>query len=488
MSERVAVVGGGINGLVAANYLRRGGAEVSLYERQESVGGACISDTVTVSGVEYEYPKGATVLGLMQDFVFAETGLSERLEIWAPDHAKAVYFDDAKEPVWIHRDPRELASELESKCGEAGRIEQFRRDEAEVIAFLQEGFRAARPPRLEDARRHIGHALTERFIEGSARDILDHYFTSERTKLYLGMTVIESGPVSLDAPFSAFNLPLLDSGSVFGGYYGFVKGGIWQITRALETINAELGVETLCERLVTSLDDVAADRVVIATDPVTAFGLAGLPPAPMELLGTSGKVTFLFRKPPRWKDAPEADTAFRFVFASSSLEAMEQSAQRVVADSDFEPGYIQLYGDGAAMRHMGYEEPFERVVAFVKNLGFGKPATELPEVEEWVKRELLQRIDNPEDLAHTLFLSPMDLKDQFFFPEGNVDHSMMTTGQNFSDRHFSSDPDTSFYRLGSLENVFYCGAGAYPCGSVAGTPGYMCAQEVLRSLGLPLSS
>jgi hypothetical protein len=25
-----------------------------------------------------------------------------------------------------------------------------------------------------------------------------------------------------------------------------------------------------------------------------------------------------------------------------------------------------------------------------------------------------------------------------------------------------------------------CGAGAYPCGSIAGTPGYMCAEQISR--------
>ena len=35
-------------------------------------------------------------------------------------------------------------------------------------------------------------------------------------------------------------------------------------------------------------------------------------------------------------------------------------------------------------------------------------------------------------------------------------------------------------RYGDYENIFYCGAGAYPCGSVAGTTGYMCAKQLKR--------
>ena len=48
-----------------------------------------------------------------------------------------------------------------------------------------------------------------------------------------------SGPVSIDEPFSAFILPMMSSGSVFGGDYGFVRGGIWQITVELGRINRE---------------------------------------------------------------------------------------------------------------------------------------------------------------------------------------------------------------------------------------------------------
>ena len=63
MTERRAVVvGAGINGLVAAHYLRRAGLEVTLLERADRVGGACIASDVTVAGRTQSYSLGASVL------------------------------------------------------------------------------------------------------------------------------------------------------------------------------------------------------------------------------------------------------------------------------------------------------------------------------------------------------------------------------------------------------------------------------------------
>src|SRR5262245_56495632 len=102
------VIGAGINGLVAAFYLRRAGWRVTLLERADRVGGACVSAEATVDGRTQRYALGASVLGLMPDFIFEETGLSRRLATFVPDHPKRVHFPDPAASVWIHRDGGEL--------------------------------------------------------------------------------------------------------------------------------------------------------------------------------------------------------------------------------------------------------------------------------------------------------------------------------------------------------------------------------------------
>jgi len=181
--EKVVVVGAGINGLVAAYYLQRAGFPVTLLERADRVGGACVAEVAVVNGQSQSYALGASVLGLMPAFIFNETGLSKRLQTFAPTHPKLVYFPGHESGTWIYREPAKFQRELAEKWDENGDIEAFRADEARVVDFLQAGYRAAVPPTLAEATRELGHILTRLWITGSAQDLLDHYFVSQAVRL-----------------------------------------------------------------------------------------------------------------------------------------------------------------------------------------------------------------------------------------------------------------------------------------------------------------
>ena len=501
---KILIVGAGINGLVAANYLQKSGADITLIDQSDKVGGACISEQARINGEDFHYALGASVLGLMQDFIYKETGLSSTLNTFVPSHPKLVHFPGEKHPAMIYRDASELDKELSEKWGETGDLRAFREDENKIIQYLQKGYKEAIPPNISSAKDILGNELTKLWITGTARDLLNHYLTSDKSKMYMAMTVSESGPVSLDEPYSAFTLPVMDSGSIFSGYYGFVKGGIWKLTEKLGEINCKLGVkihtsskllEVDSEKNTVILDspegttNLGYDVIIFATDPKTALNMMdsnklSKMQTEKKYIGSSGKLNVVFKNPIQWRDATnlsDTDAAFRFLFSVNSIEKFEESTLSVLGqDKDYEPGYMQIYCEGGAMRIMNCNEPYDRIAVFMKNFSLNNKGEDLQSVKEDALKKLFQYIKNPEDCIWTRLLTPKDLQETFHFPGGNIDHTVLTGGQTFFDRNFSSDPENHFYRLLDNENAFICGAGTYPCGSIAGTPGYMCSQEVIK--------
>ena len=124
--RHAVIIGAGINGLVAANYLRRAGFHVTLLEREDRVGGACVGVRERAGGIDFEYPLGATVLGMMQDFVLEETGLSRRITLYEPKHPKMVHFPRQR-PFPIFRSSGRLQRELTARWGERGERSLFSR-------------------------------------------------------------------------------------------------------------------------------------------------------------------------------------------------------------------------------------------------------------------------------------------------------------------------------------------------------------------------
>ncbi len=70
--KRVLIVGGGHNGLVCAAYLARGGAHVTLLERRELLGGACVTEERWPG---YRVSRAAYVLSLFRPQIARELDL-----------------------------------------------------------------------------------------------------------------------------------------------------------------------------------------------------------------------------------------------------------------------------------------------------------------------------------------------------------------------------------------------------------------------------
>ena len=399
-----------------------------------------------------------------------------------------------------------MIREAGERLGEKGKIAEFLTDMDTVVAFLQKGYREAEVPTVESATKALGAEMVRRWVTGSARDLLDYYLTSEAIRLYHAVSVIESGPVSFESPYSAFSVPLMASGSILGGQWGYVKGGIWQVPFALDALNVEAGVHRIFSAKVTSVSKkdlqvtyehngkeelLSADYVLFATDPLSAAkildekNLVGKI-SNEKLVGTSGKLILFFINPVRWQDdtgRKDFDSAFRHIVPVKNLEEFERSSDAVAGGAvDFTPGYFEIYCEGAGNRELGGVRDYDLVSVFFKNLAFSKTGSELPGVQKQVEDLILSKVINTEDLLGTILETPKDIANLFFFPGGNIDDVDLVEGQTFFRRTYSPKPAENFYQFGPDPRVLYCAAGAYPCGSVAGTPGYMCAKQLMKRL------
>ena len=498
MKKNVVIVGAGVNGLVAANYLKKHDFNVTVLEKKNYVGGACVKDSTIINGKKIDFAHGATVLGMMPNFIYKETGLSKKIKTFCPKNPKLVYFENDNTPTRIFRDITLLEKELKDRWNEKGDVKAFRNDENKVIEFIQKIYKEGTPPNLDQAVNEIGKDLTKLWIKGSAKNLLDHYFTSEKTKVYMGMTVIESSPSSYNEKGTSFTIPLMDSGSIFGGYWGFVKQGIWKISDELLKLNNELGIETILNSEINDIDTnkgkisytnnnldskIYYDYLLFCTDPLTPKKILNDNSTFIEkknYLGSSGKLTMFFKKPVEWKKEKALETSFRFVFSEDTLDGLNDSGQMALnSQNNYTPGYIQIYPDGAAQRKLNNSENFDKIICFTKNFSFNKQSKDLLSAEQNIIEKISKLINNPEDIVGTNFLTPKDLNKTFLFPKGNIDHIALDGSQNFNKRTFSSNPKTKFYNYNNYENIYYGGAGIFPCGSVAGTPGFMSSKQII---------
>jgi len=83
-------------------------------------------------------------------------------------------------------------------------------------------------------------------------------------------------------------------------------------------------------------------------------------------------------------------------------------------------------------------------------------------------------------VVHMEALFPDDLEREFGLTGGNIFHGAMSLNNLYFNRPSAQHHDYST----PYENLFMCGSGSHPGGGVMGSPGRLCAQRVLKQVGL----
>ena len=277
-SADVAIVGGGHNGLVAAAYLARAGLRTVVCERRPIVGGACTTEEFAPG---FRASPGAYVLSLLRPAIWRDFSLRRRgLEVLEAAPTLNVFRDGAL--LTLPDDPAATAAELARFDPADGRaFAAFRAEMHGVGGLLGPWFDQAPPgapgwlgrgtPRAlaasaGPARRH-GLAAARLFAT-SAREYLEARFSSEHVCAALGWDSISNTLAGPATPGTAYALLHEHAAAAFGGQtWGFVRGGMGEVTRLLAEAAAEAGAEIRT--------DAEVEAIEVEGGRVAALRLAG---------------------------------------------------------------------------------------------------------------------------------------------------------------------------------------------------------------------
>lgn len=510
----VIIIGGGHNGLVAANYLGRAGKKVLVVERRDILGGACVTEEFFPGA---RFSSCAFIQAVLRPKIIDELELVSRfgLEMYAPDPQGFALFDDASH-IFVWQDIDRTLKQLEKIApADAKGLLRFG-SRLRRFGDLTSHWTLADPPTRSEMIRLFEDAgeedLLNEFLFGSTRDLLSRYFSSDQIRgfyTFFGIVSIWGGP---STPGTGYLFGYHASGEFEGtfGRWAFPKGGMGSITAALEKGAKAHGVTILtgapvAEIIVTGgkaegvrLADgrvCKAKAVMSNADPKRTLGK--LVPekalsadfrgkvARIDVRGSMARLHLLIDELPQYLGFPDAKPGAQHrghAILGGSEERFE-AAYAAMLRGTF-PEQFPLEAIIQSVTDDSLAPPGKHVMMLgVQNLPFdlaeGNWDSRKPEFEQRALESLYKFAPNLR--GHVLgchTITPLDLERTYGITGGNIFHVAMTIEHMFNNRPL---PELSDYRT-PIIGLYLCSAGTHPGGGVIGAPGHNAALTVIDDL------
>ena len=510
----VVIVGGGHNGLVAANYLGRAGKKVLVVERRDILGGACVTEEFFPGA---RFSSCAFIQAVLRPKIIDELELTSRfgLEMYAPDPQGFALFDDASH-IFLWQDVDKTLKQLEKIAPEDAKGLLRFGSRLRRFGDLTSQWTLGTPPTRSEMIRQFEEAgeeeLLNEFLFGSTRDLLARYFTSDQVRgfyTFFGIVSIWGGP---STPGTGYLFGYHASGEFEGtfGRWAFPKGGMGSITAALARGARAYGAEILTGAPVleivvsggraqgVKLEDGRAFRAKIVmsnADPKRTLGKLVPQKAlssefrgkvgRIDVRGTMARLHLLIDELPQYIgfDSAKAGPQHRgHAILGGSEERFEEAYAamlRGVFPDQFPLEVIIQSVTDDTLTPLGRHA----MILGVQNLPFelaeGDWDSRKEEFRERVFESLFKFAPNLRD--HILgchVITPLDLERTYGITGGNIFHVAMTVEHMFNNRPL---PELSGYRT-PVPGLYLCGAGTHPGGGVIGAPGHNAAQVVIGDL------
>ena len=499
------VIGAGHNGLVTAAYLAKEGLSVLVLERQDIIGGACVTEQLYPG---FYVPYCAYICYLLQGKVIDDLELKEHgLEIIPSKYDHFQPFPDGSyiqtsENGAAQEDVQEIARFSDRDAQRFGEWEAF----WERVASILHRYWLKEPPSLaqvfEDVRGTTDEQVLETMLTVSARGLLDRYFESDHVKTHLLNT--DAGDPS--APGSALNLAYFEC-SRFSKpeNIGIPRGSMGAITQAMassaRSCGAEIRTGTRVEKVM--VDEGVAKGVRLADgEELTSWLVISNadPKRTYQTLVDSEHLSKEFIK--EIADLTTGMNSIKFLAALRELPdfqsylgwdySPERIAQIKICPSlDY---YQQSWEDCKnglstmcpildiqipSIYDSALAPPGQHVLSC---WGQYYPAELKNETWDQASKEIGQRIIDivteyapnfRDSIIDWTVQTPKDIEVREGMTDGNIRHIDIAPHQLFSRRVSYRSP---------IRHLYLCGAGTHPGGEVTGAPGHNAAKVILKDL------
>ncbi|HLK04741.1 MAG TPA: NAD(P)/FAD-dependent oxidoreductase [Candidatus Acidoferrum sp.] len=529
LGQKVIVIGGGHNGLIAAFYLAKGGFKPVVLERREMVGGGAVTEEFHPG---FRISSLAHTIGPLRSDVAADLQVEKYdCEILRPDprvfapttdgHAILFYDDVQKTAGGIAR--------ISAKDGEqypkfAKALEEIAGVFAQLSSITPPAIDKPTPEDLWNllktgrgvrklGKRRIFDLL--RWGPMAAADFAAEFFETELIRAVIaarGIFGTALGPWSAGSTAVLLLRAAADANPV--GSAAFVRGGLGKFASALAEAARAAGAEIRTKAEVAQIrtkdgavtgvvladgEEISAEAVVSGADPKRTFfslvdatqldprfamriknfrmngtvakvnlALGDLPAFPA-LAGTVGPDGFRAALSGRIHIGPEIDYLEKAFDASKYGGYAASPYLEMMIPSILDPA-LAPEGKHVASVYVQFT-PYK-----LKN---GNWETQRKELGQTVIKTLAQYAPNLPGLVEGIqVITPKDLETEYGFTGGHIFHGELALDQIFTMRPVL---DWARYKT-PIRGLFLCGAGTHPGNGLTGASGANAAREIIHEL------
>ena len=521
-SRDVVVIGGGHNGLVAAAYLARSGRSTLVCERRGVLGGAAVS--------EHPFGPDYTVTSLSYVVSLLPPGLVRDLRL--AGHGYHVY---PQGPYFAPRADGRYLSLPADPAARRAQIAKFSPRDAEAYQPYQAHLArlgavlgpllAEIPPRLGSRRpqdlwrqglllRHLrklderGAVDVTRLLTSSVADLVERYFCSDAMRGLLSVSGVIgtwAGPRSNGTAYVMLHHHIGDTGGQAGAW-GFPRGGMGGVTRALAAAARSLGAEIRTGAEVARIrtragrvtgvtlatgEDIDAATVVTTAHPQISFlrllDPAVLPPGFVEDIrgwqtrsGTV-KINLALGGLPVFASHPGFDPQLYggTIVLAESLDDIETAFQDAVSGRPSSVPFADIcipsvFDDSLAPAGQHVMSLFTQ---WVPHQYADAPQEE--ELSAYADR-VIARVEAvapgfTDSILHRQVIGPHQMQQEYGLVGGNIFHGELSLGQMFHAR-----PAAGYADLRTpVRGLYQAGSGTHGGGGVTGIPGRNVVRQIL---------